>query len=703
MSGSRLRRRLSVALVAVTALLAAAAAVSGYARSQIVDADSFSVRAESALDEPAVREAIADRVVDQLAQSVVPDALVVRPLVVSALATVANSSKFRRLFERTVRERHNALFDGEGSFTLSLLAGAGTVAEALRSLSPRLANAIPPGLTAPVIALHPRDFELRAAGWLRTLADWWWPLLALTLLAAVATGWLAGSPRAALVNLGIAATGAGVAVAVAVAGLGAFVLTHISHAVDVSDETERQALRAIWSALFGDLRTAGILGAAGGAAVALLASGRLTGELLAAAWARLRAAARAQSPAARFGQAAALVAAGLLLLLEPGLAVRALGVVAGAVLLLVGAARLTGRAPEARAAASSGGSASPVLLSGAVVGVIAVVALAVALVLPGPSAAPPPRAPAGACNGSVELCDKLLNEVVFPSTHNSYAAADEPGWFFANQRHGIAQQLRDGIRGFLIDIHYGVADPDTGRVRTDLAYEGSSRNKVARQLSPEALEAADRLAGRVGAANLDELPGSRGVYLCHTLCELGAEPLDDQFAIFRGYLDDHPRAVLVLFIEPYVPVEQIERSLERTDLLGYAAVLRRDRPLPTLRRLIRSGQRLVIFAEEDGGARPWYLDGFSFVQDTPLGATSSREFSCRRYRGSPDSPMLLLNHWIDTFPPSPRRNQRVGGRVLERRIARCERERRMLPNLVAVDFYERTGVVDIAARMNEGQ
>ncbi|MGH2797570.1 MAG: hypothetical protein ACRDM0_07825, partial [Thermoleophilaceae bacterium] len=165
-----------------------------------MDAGSFSVRVESALDDRAVREAIADRVVDRLAQSVVPDALVVRPLVVSALAAVADSSRFRRFFEHTVRSRHDALFDGRGSFTLRLLAGKGAVVEALRSLSPRLAAAIPAGLTAPVIALHPRDFELRAAGWLATLADWWWPLLALTLLAIAATAWLAGSPRAALVQ-----------------------------------------------------------------------------------------------------------------------------------------------------------------------------------------------------------------------------------------------------------------------------------------------------------------------------------------------------------------------------------------------------------------------------------------------------------------------------------------------------------------------
>ena len=41
--------------------------------------------------------------------------------------------------------------------------------------------------------------------------------------------------------------------------------------------------------------------------------------------------------------------------------------------------------------------------------------------------------------------------------------ADEPGWLFANQRFGIARQLRDGIRALLIDIHLGAPDPGSGR------------------------------------------------------------------------------------------------------------------------------------------------------------------------------------------------------------------------------------------------
>jgi hypothetical protein len=321
-------------------------------------------------------------------------------------------------------------------------------------------------------------------------------------------------------------------------------------------------------------------------------------------------------------------------------------------------------------------------------------------VLPGPSPEPLASAEPSACNGSPALCDRRLDDVVFPATHNSYAAADEPSWFFANQRFGIERQLRDGIRAFLIDIHLGAPDPESGRIRTDLRAEGGSRNKVVRELSPAALRTADRLVGQAGVGRPE---GERRPYLCHTLCELGAEPLDEQFALYRAFLDANPREVLILFVEPYVPVEEIERALTDADLLDEAAEIAVGDPLPTLGELIRARTRLVVLAEQDGGARPWYLPGFELVQDTPLGARSPGQFSCRRFRGEPGSPMLLLNHWIDTFPPSVSRNDRIGADFLERRAQRCGRERGLTPNLLAVDFYERSDVVEVARQLNAGR
>src|SRR5690606_20021034 len=65
-------------------------------------------------------------------------------------------------------------------------------------------------------------------------------------------------------------------------------------------------------------------------------------------------------------------------------------------------------------------------------------------------------APITVCNGHELLCDRPLNEVTFPGTHNSMAAASERGWYFPSQRYGIAQQLRDGVRALLIDSYYGI-------------------------------------------------------------------------------------------------------------------------------------------------------------------------------------------------------------------------------------------------------
>ena len=121
-------------------------------------------------------------------------------------------------------------------------------------------------------------------------------------------------------------------------------------------------------------------------------------------------------------------------------------------------------------------------------------------------------ATARSCDGAAALCGRALNDVVLAGTHNSFAASSEPGWYFANQRYGISRQLQDGIRALLIDVHYGVYDAATGTVRTDLAAEGSDRNKVAQQVPAPALRLADRLAGRVGAGTLTGTPEP---YLCH--------------------------------------------------------------------------------------------------------------------------------------------------------------------------------------------
>ena len=309
------------------------------------------------------------------------------------------------------------------------------------------------------------------------------------------------------------------------------------------------------------------------------------------------------------------------------------------------------------------------------------------------ASSPPPS-----CNGAAALCEHQLNDVVFPATHNSYAASDEPGWHFANQRYGIGRQLDDGIRALLVDVHFGVYDPQSGLVRTDLRAEGSDRNKVAQVVPAPALRLADRLAGRVGVGALSGTPEP---YLCHTLCELGAEPLDQELELIKRFLQTHPDQVLIVIVEDYVPPATIESAFKRTGLLRYVATLDRQAPLPTLGTLIQREQRLVVFAEEAGGSPPWYMRAFSFIQDTPLGARRPSQFSCARFRGEPGSPLLLINHWIDTFPPLPALNVPIGrADALRRRIEECEAKRGVRGAIVAEDFYQQSDLVKVAEQLN---
>ena len=310
--------------------------------------------------------------------------------------------------------------------------------------------------------------------------------------------------------------------------------------------------------------------------------------------------------------------------------------------------------------------------------------------------------PAAGCNGLPNLCDKRLNEILWPGTHNSMAAADVAGWTIPDQRRSIPRQLQDGIRLFLLDPHYGRV-LGTGRVQTDFKAEGRNANKVAAELSPDALAAVDRLG-----VNLTASSGNRGpkeVFLCHTVCELGATRFTETLAAMRTFLRAHPSTVLTMILENYVTDEDLQRAFAATDTEQYAATLKRGEPLPTLQELIDDDKRLVVFTEEPPtGGVPWLNDAFTWIQDTPLGNRSAAQLAtkCARYRGTADSPFLMLNNWVERFPPSPTANRPALTKdFLNTRIARCAEARDLPPSLIAVDFYEQGDLLQVARAINE--
>ena len=216
--------------------------------------------------------------------------------------------------------------------------------------------------------------------------------------------------------------------------------------------------------------------------------------------------------------------------------------------------------------------------------------------------------------------------------------------------------MRDGVRLFLIDPHYGVRNPSSGQVQTDFAAERQGENRVGNNLTPEAKAALGRLGGELGVGGLK---GKREVWLCHSVCTLGATRMVDALRDIHGFLQRNPGEVVILFDEDYVSERDLDKTYRAAGLHPYLAELDRTEPLPTLRELIRSGKRLIVFTERTpSGQYPWNHYGFSFIQDTPLGATKPKGLLCNRNRGDADSPLLMINNWIDRFPTAAQRQPR---------------------------------------------
>ena len=120
--------------------------------------------------------------------------------------------------------------------------------------------------------------------------------------------------------------------------------------------------------------------------------------------------------------------------------------------------------------------------------------------------------------------------------------------------------------------------------------------------------------------------------------------------------------------------------------------------------MIDSGHRLVVMMEKHGGgtANPWLVPAFDFVQDTPYSNPTVADLRCERLRGTARSPLLLLNYWLGngfrSLVTDARKINALG--VLGPYLDRCRQERGMLPNFVAVNFYDEGDLFPAVDRLN---
>lgn len=305
------------------------------------------------------------------------------------------------------------------------------------------------------------------------------------------------------------------------------------------------------------------------------------------------------------------------------------------------------------------------------------------LIVP-PATAAASRSGEISCNGSSLLCDRKLNEVVLPGSHNSMSAK-ELGWFNPNQTYSIPDQLKRGARAMLFDTYYGNPQPN-GQVAN--------------------------VTKAVGKANGSPL------YLCHVSCIFGATALIPELRKIADFLKANPNEVLVFVNEDKVDPVDFDGALDSAGLLDYI-YSGTTGPWPTLAEMIASDQRVVVLAEQDAAGVPWYHEAYDGpLRETPysfnnepslLTAPEQLSESCRPNRGevlATDGSLFLMNHWISTatpssFEPNIEYAKLVNRKeVLVERARACEQRRGFLPNILAVDFFGTGDVVGAANQLN---
>ncbi|KAB1978926.1 phospholipase [Streptomyces triticiradicis] len=266
---------------------------------------------------------------------------------------------------------------------------------------------------------------------------------------------------------------------------------------------------------------------------------------------------------------------------------------------------------------------------------------------------------------------RTLDQVTFLTAHNAYANGVDGGFappfvnFFPNQNRGINQQLADGVRGFMLDLHQ---TPD-------------------------------------------------GAILCHNSCTLVSRPVALWVDLQRmvDFLKQHPDQFVTVFLEDYVDPGVLRSELARVN--GLSDVLYRpdrtgvrENGWPKLADLTAAGQRLLIFtdhsraSDESAGLtrdsfgvmyqREWTVENY-WSMGSGLG---SSDWSCySRWYGADTNvpltrtepgfrPLFVMNHFRDAAIAGTAGTDNT--KLADRARRFCEPAARKKPNYLAVDRYD---------------
>ena len=693
-----MRTILSWLFLVLGAVLLTLSIPAGYVNRTVLDAPTFA----SKVNELRQRDDVSDVLGRELGNEIIarnPDLVAIGPLVDQVAIGVVGSDALSGPVELAASQFHRALTTENSSQLILRIADVGAVVTSvIGAIAPDQAPEFSDiGLTLADVGGQGFATDIIAFANLTDTLAWLLPLLTVALFVA-----------AVLVNpnrwTAIRRVGWSVIVAIAVLAI-VVILTGAAVRAIGGDERTDAIVNGVWDLFVAPIWWSLGLVAGIGALLVMVGSGRAAGWDLAGI--ARRAAETPTTPRWVVVKALASIAAGVALVVDPGGMTILLAFVAGIVLVVAGVGALArlGAASRATTAttAEDDGSWGPLAIA-ALIGVVALVGVVVW------AARPPDSTIAGAvgdaiagdgevCNGHEELCDRRFDEVSYAATHNSMSVAGKRGWFLGEQGLDIIPSLDSGVRALLVDVWYG-NDAGSGKVRTAARSYEEALAIANDDLGPETVDAALRVIDAIAPG---EAGGPEALYMCHGLCETGATSFDDTLVDIRSWLATNPDEVLTIFIEDHVDAADAAESVLAAGLEDYLYTPVDGEPFPTLAEMIQRGQRLVVMLETGDGRpeHPWLVNGFDFVQETPYDFPTVESFSCAPNRGTPDAPLLQINHWLNGFTSLVSDAELVNAAdVLGPRVEECRRERGMQPNLIAVNYADIGDLLAVVDELN---
>lgn len=242
------------------------------------------------------------------------------------------------------------------------------------------------------------------------------------------------------------------------------------------------------------------------------------------------------------------------------------------------------------------------------------------------------------CYGHSELCDRKYNEVAFMSSHNSMSNR-AAGWVPPDNLYGLTQQMEDGVRGLVIDIH----------------------------------------------------PYKHSLYLCHSYCEFGRQHLFDGFIEIKQFLGSNPTEILALFIETYASNRDLAEMIIEAGLEPFTYTHDFILGWPTLREMVEKNTRLIVMVDRGFtyNTPQWLYKDRELAHLTPWDVIEPEDFICTgQYPNFSSDKLYLINHFLLAPFTMETQSERVNfNPLLRNRAFQCWNETGHIPNFISPTFY----------------